>query len=49
MPIKAKKFQMKYTKVPSYERRRIAGIKKVNEFVDGFKILICMIKLFFKK
>ena len=49
MPIKAKKFQMKYIEVPSYERRRIAGIKKVNEFVDGFKILICMIKLFFKK
>tara|TARA_B100002051_G_C16496330_1_gene515531 strand:- start:78 stop:743 length:666 start_codon:yes stop_codon:yes gene_type:complete len=49
MPIKAKKFQMKYVDIPSYERKRIAGVKKVNELVDGFKILICMIKLFFKK
>ena len=49
MPIKAKKFQMKYGELPSFERKRIAGVKKVNEFIDGFKILICMIKLFFKK
>ena len=33
----------------SYEYKRIAGEKKVNEFADGFKILIYMIKLFFSK
>jgi hypothetical protein len=31
---------------PCYERERIAGKKKVNEFRDGFKILIYMIKRF---
>ncbi len=49
MPIKAKKLNMKFSDTPSFERKRIGGKKKVNEFVDGFKILICMIKLFFKK
>ena len=47
MPIKAKKMGMKMINTPSYERRRIAGKKKVNEFRDGFKILIYMIKSFF--
>ncbi len=49
MPIKAKRLNMKFSDTPSFERKRIGGKKKVNEFVDGFKILICMIKLFFKK
>jgi len=35
-----------YKEIPSYERKRIAGNKKVNEFRDGFKILIYMIKRF---
>ena len=48
MPIEAKKMGMKMINTPSYERRRIAGKKKVNEFRDGFKILIYMIKIFFK-
>ena len=48
MPIKAKKLGMKMINTPSFERRRIAGKKKVNEFKDGFKILIYMIKIFFK-
>lgn len=47
MPIKAKKMGMKMINTPSYERRRIAGKKKVNEFRDGFKILIYMVKSFF--
>jgi len=38
---------MKYKCLPSYERKRIAGKKKVNAFIDGFLILIEMIKLFF--
>ena len=48
MPIKAKRLGMNFTDSPSYERKRIAGIKKVNEFRDGFKILFYMIKSFFK-
>ena len=48
MPIKAKKNKMSFIDIPSYERKRIAGKKKVNEFRDGFKILFYMIKSFFK-
>ena len=48
MPIKAKRLGMNFIDTPSYERKRIAGKKKVNEFLDGFKILIYMIKSFFK-
>ena len=47
MPIKAKKNKMSFIDIPSYERKRIAGKKKVNEFRDGFKILFYMIKSFF--
>ena len=46
MPIKAK-HKMSFIDVPSYERKRIAGKKKVNEFRDGLKILLYMIKSFF--
>ena len=48
MPIKAQRLGMNFTDIASYERKRIAGIKKVSEFKDGFKILIYMIKSFFK-
>tara|TARA_B100000401_G_C52762804_1_gene699086 strand:- start:571 stop:1239 length:669 start_codon:yes stop_codon:yes gene_type:complete len=48
MPIKAKRLKMKYSDTPSFERKRIAGEKKVNEFRDGFKILFYMIKSFFR-
>ena len=48
MPIKAKKNKMNFIDIPSYERKRIAGKKKVNEFRDGLKILFYMIKNFFK-
>ena len=48
MPIKAKRSKMNFVDISSYERKRIAGKKKVNEFRDGFKILIYMIKFFFK-
>ena len=47
-PIKMQRKNMKYFSIPSYERKRIAGIKKVNAFKDGFLILLEMIKLFFK-
>jgi len=48
LPIKANRNNMNFTDIPSYERRRIAGVKKVNEFKDGLKILFYMIKSFFK-
>ena len=48
MPIKAKRLKMKYSDTPSFERKRIAGEKKVSEFRDGFKILFYMIKSFFR-
>ena len=48
MPIKAKKKGMNFIDMPSYERQRIAGQKKVHEFRDGLKILAYMIKSFFK-
>ena len=48
MPIKAQRLKMNYIDAPSNERKRIAGKKKVNEFKDGFKILIYMVKCFFK-
>ena len=48
MPIKAKRLRMNIIDTPSYERKRIAGKKKVNEFRDGLKILIYMIRSFFR-
>ena len=49
LPIKANKMKMKLGCIDSYERKRIAGKKKVNAFKDGFLILKHMIKLFFMK
>ncbi len=49
LPIKAKKNNMKISSISSYERKRIAGLKKVNAFKDGLLILMHMIKLFFLK
>ncbi len=49
LPIKAHKKKYNYTSYPCYERRRIAGKKKVNPFIDGFKILMGMITLYFIK
>ena len=48
LPIKAKKNDMKLGSISCYERRRIAGKKKVKAFKDGFLILIHMFKLYFK-
>ena len=48
LPILAKKSNHKLISVPSHERMRIAGKKKVNAFKDGFLILISMIKIYFK-
>ena len=48
MPIKAKRLGMNIIDTPSFERERIAGQKKVNEFKDGFKILTYIIRSFLK-
>ena len=50
LPVKAKLNNYKLADHPSFERSRISGKKKVNEFKDGFLILISIIRLFiFKK
>ena len=49
LPIKAIRHKMKIASINCYERKRIAGFKKVNAFKDGFIILVCMIKLYFFK
>ena len=49
LPIKAHKNNLRYTSYPCNERKRIAGKKKVNPFLDGLRILIGMISLFFDR
>jgi hypothetical protein len=46
LPIKVKKKNYNYVTISSFERKRIAGKKKVNAFKDGVLILYAMIKLF---
>ena len=48
IPIKAKFFKMEYSCMPSYERERIGGKKKVNAIKDGLLILSEIVKYFFK-
>jgi glycosyltransferase involved in cell wall biosynthesis len=49
IPIKIKLSNFKYSSIPSFERKRLGGIKKVNEFKDGFLILSELIKNYFIK
>jgi glycosyltransferase involved in cell wall biosynthesis len=49
IPIKIKINNFKYNSIPSFERKRLGGIKKVNEFKDGFLILSELIKSYFTK
>ena len=48
IPINAIKLNQSFTDVPSMERKRIAGKKKVKEFSDGIKILNYMLSRLFK-
>jgi len=48
LPIKAKGKNLKLGSTSSFERKRIAGKKKVNAIKDGFLILKHMIYLYFK-
>ncbi len=47
LPIKAINNKLKICSFASYERKRIAGVKKVNEIKDGFLILFSMISFFY--
>jgi len=49
LPIKIKKQNFLIMTASSYERRRVAGVKNVNEFRDGFLILLYLLKQFLKK
>jgi len=49
LPIKAQKRKFKLDTHPSYERKRIAGKKKVNALKDGILILKKIVELFFSK
>jgi len=49
LPIKIKKKNFLIMTTSSYERRRVAGVKNVNEFRDGFLILLYLLKEFLKK
>ena len=49
LPIKIRRKNLKYDNHGSFERKRFKGKKKVNEFKDGFLILLELIKLFFKR
>ena len=46
LPIKANRKKFRITTFPSYERKRIAGKKKVNAFKDGFLILKELIRIY---
>ncbi len=48
IPIKAKFLKMEYSCMPSYERKRIGGKKKVNAIKDGLLILSEIVKYFLK-
>ena len=48
LPIKAKRIKLDYSCIPSFERARIGGIKKVSPLKDGFLILTEMIRLLFR-
>lgn len=47
LPIKARRNNYVISTIPSHERERIGGEKKVNAFKDGFIILKHMIKMYF--
>ena len=49
LPIKAKLNDLNYQSIPSKERKRIGGFKKVNALKDGFMILTAILTLFFKR
>jgi len=49
LPYNVSKKKFKYTEISMFERRRLAGDKKVNEFKDGFLISVEILRCFFNK
>ena len=49
LPIKVQRKRYNYKSYPCHERKRIAGKKKVSPFLDGFRILLGMVNLFFRR
>ena len=49
LPIKAKRNNKNIDSFSCKERKRLAGVKKVNAFKDGFLILLAMLRLFFNR
>jgi len=49
LPYNVSKKSFRYTEISMFERRRLAGEKKVNEFKDGFLISMEIIRCFFSK
>ena len=48
LPIKMEVNKMNYLCIPSFEKKRIAGKKKVNSLIDGFHIMVEILKLFIR-
>jgi hypothetical protein len=48
LPLKVHNKNFVYSEISSYEKKRIAGVKKVNEFKDGFLILNYLIQYYIK-
>ena len=46
IPVRIVKKKYSYITIPTFERSRLGGKKKVNEFKDGFLILFAMINFF---
>jgi glycosyltransferase involved in cell wall biosynthesis len=49
IPVKIQRKKFKYTSIPSIERLRLGGKKKVNEFLDGFLILYSFFRYYLIK
>jgi hypothetical protein len=48
LPLKVQRQKYLYTEIPTNERKRLSGKKKVNELKDGFLILLEIFNNFFK-
>lgn len=48
LPLKVQRKKYSYTEIPTNERKRFSGEKKVNELKDGFLILLEILNNFFK-
>ena len=49
LPLRVQQKKYFYTEIPTRERKRFSGKKKVNELKDGFLILLEILDSFYKK